>query len=172
MKKHLTLFLSFLLFFSCGNETLKSEDPNVIATEKAEENFTVNARSAYNFDELTNTAIGYDNNGVVELGVSKQKVMETFIMFSMLHNEELKPKSFEIITIDDFHYLRFYSEDDIVSTIALIKNDNDQYITGRTVCETKRCADGGGCIPNGDYCTPCVRNDVPGDCKRTTISEP
>lgn len=48
--------------------------------------------------------------------------METFVLYSMLHDSELKPKSFEIIKIDELHYLRYFSENDIVSTIALLKD--------------------------------------------------
>src|SRR5690606_7106612 len=109
---------------------------NVVATEMARKNLSINSTKTFNFDELTNTAIGYDNEGKVELGVTDYKIMETFILYSKLHNSQLNPKSFEIIEIDELHYLRFFSEDDIVSTIALVKDGNDQYITGRTICES------------------------------------
>lgn len=67
--------------------------------------------------------------------------------------------------------MRYFSENDIVSTIALIKDENDQYITGRTICKSVWSASGGGCIPDGEYCTKCERDGVLGDCERTTISE-
>lgn len=120
---------------------------------------------------MTSTAIGYEKQGKVELGVSDQKIMETFVLCSMLHNSELNPKSFEIIKIDELYYLRYFSENDIVSKIALIKHKYDQYIQERRYA-TVRCASGGGCIPDGQYCTECERNGIPGDCKRTTTSEP
>ncbi len=172
MGKYLNLLCLVLFLFSCGNEDVKLEESNVVATEMARKNLSINSTKTFNFDELTNTAIGYDNEGKVELGVTDYKIMETFILYSKLHNSQLNPKSFEIIEIDELHYLRFFSEDDIVSTIALVKDGNDQYITGRTICESKRCASGGGCIPDGQYCTKCEVNTLPGDCKRTTISEP
>lgn len=172
MWKYLNLLCLFLFLFSCGDEDVKQEETNAVVTEMARKNLSSNSTATYSFDELTNSAIGYDNEGKVELGVTGQKIMETFILYSKFHNSELTPKSFEIIEIDELHYLRFFSEDDIVSTIALVKDENDQYVTGRTICETVRCASGEGCIPDGEYCTKCEINGTLGDCKRTTSSEP
>lgn len=126
--------------------------------------------STFDFKELTNSNIGIDKNGEIELKVSSSKIMETFINYNRIHNPELKPQSFEVVKLDDAHYLRFHSEHNLVSTIALIKDDANQYITGTTICETTACVSGGGCVPNGQYCTKCVmENGLPDDCKRTTI---
>lgn len=172
MRKSLFILLLFSFLFSCENENVKQENSSVVEVELARKNLSSNSTAIYNFDELTDSAIGYDDNGTIKLAVSNEKILETFFWFSKLHSSKLTPKSFEVIEIDGLNYLRFYSENDIVSTIALIKNENDQYITGRTVCETVWCASGGGCIPDGVYCTKCVNDGVRGDCKRSTTSEP
>lgn len=172
MKTYMNLLCLFLFLCSCGNEDVKQEGTNAVVSEMARKNLATNSMKTYNFDELTSSAIGYEKDGKVELGASDYKIMETFVLYSILHDSELKPKSFEIIEIDGLNYLRFHSENDIVSTIALIKNEDDQYITGRTICKTEWCSSSGGCIPKGEYCTKCEKDGVVGDCERTTISEP
>src|SRR5690554_5005205 len=112
MWKYLNLICLFLFLFSCGNEDVKQEESNTVVTEMARKNLAVNATGTYSFDELTNSAIGYDDNGTIKLGVPKEKILETFFWFSRLHSSKLTPKSFEIIEIDELHYLRFFSEDD------------------------------------------------------------
>ena len=172
MKEYVFILLLFSFLFSCENEDVKRENSSAVEIELARKNLSTNSLATYSFAELTNSAIGYDDNGTIKLGVPNEKILETFFWFSRLHSSKLTPKSFEIVEIDGLNYLRFYSENDIVSTIALIKNENDQYITGSTVCESVRCASGGGCIPDGLYCTKCEINGIPGDCKRTTTSVP
>ena len=56
----------------------------------------------------------------------------------------------------------------------MIKTDSNRRATGKTVCTSIACASGGGCVPNGDYCTKCVPSGVQegsgltGDCTRST----
>lgn len=144
MEKRLNLLFVFLFLFSCGNEDVKQDGTNAVVTEMARKNLATNSMKTYNFGELTSSAIGYEKDGKVELGASDHKIMETFVLYSMLHDSELKPKSFEIIKIDELYYLRYFSENDIVSTIALVKDQNDQYITGTTICKTVSYVSGGG----------------------------
>lgn len=121
------------------------------------------------FKSLTNSKIGFEKDGEIVLGVSNGLIMKEFKKLVTKSGLELKLQSFEVVSIDNNKYLRFYSEGDNVSTIALIKDDNGNYRTGSTVCKSKACASGGGCVPNGLYCTECKwPNGNPGDCERIT----
>ena len=55
-------------------------------------------------------------------------------------------------------HLRFYYKDNYVLTIDLLElNSVDGRVgTGKTVYTSQACATWGGCVPNGNYCTPCV----------------
>lgn len=143
-----------------------------VNNEKINESLELNKN--FSFERLANSPIGIEKNGKIELGVPDEKIMETFKEYAKMHSPDINPKSFEIINLDNAFYLRFYSDKNIVSTIALLKDESNQYMTGGTVCETVACASGGGCVPQGAYCTECRPNgpDNPkGDCKRTTTKE-
>lgn len=124
---------------------------------------TVNVELDKAFKNITNNDVGYIQDGKVELGVSDEKILSVFKDFIEESNLEFETKSFEVITIDDKNYLRFYGKNNMASTIALVKGDNDILKTGKTVCTSDYCASCCGCVPDGLYCTEC-----PGDCKRTT----
>ncbi len=160
MKKVLMLFCAFtLVTFSCEQEN---------SSQNSDE---VELNKSISFENLTNSKIGVENKGKVELNVSDEKIMETFRNFVKINELELVPRSFEVVNIDNANYLRFYSDNNQVSTIALLKNENGEFQTGTTVCTSVACASGGGCVPSGVYCTKCLPlgPDGPsGDCKRTT----
>jgi len=146
-------------FVSCEQEDDKQIDQNA------------ELKKEITFDQLTKSTIGFENEGKVQLGVSNNKVMETFKKFVKTNDLDIDPLSFEIISIDQKNYLRFYSEKNQVSTIELFINSNKLIETGSTVCTSIACASGGGCIPYGSYCTECGPHGPDGpkaDCKRTT----
>ncbi len=157
MKAIKTLFIALaLLILSCDKQDKSNVD--------LETNFT--------FKILTDSKIGVEKDGEFKLNVSNDVIMETFKQFVSVNGLKLQPLSLEVITIDNNKYLRFYNENDKVSTIELIKDENGQYRTGNTVCTSSACSSGGGCIPNGLYCTKCQpqgpNSPVSGDCKRVT----
>ena len=115
------------------------------------------------FISITNSVVGYEEDGVVRLGVSDEKIMTNFKEFVKKNKLNLKPQTFSIVKIDNKNYLRFYNEDKRVSTMELIKGENNKVALGETVCTSDYCAHCCGCVPDGDYCTEC-----PGDCSRTT----
>ena len=161
MKKfNLFLVLMSLIFASCETED-NNKDTNVSVMDLE-----------LDFDHLINRKIGHEVNGEVKLGVSKDKVMSAFKDFVLKTDLDLEPESFEIISIDNTNYLRFYSKNHQASTIELIIDTDNQFRTGTTVCTSSACSSCCGCVPNGTYCTKCKPqgNDSPieGDCKRTT----
>ncbi|PHS63477.1 MAG: hypothetical protein COB12_09275 [Flavobacterium sp.] len=146
----------------------------VMSCEK-QDSSKIELDSNFTFKSLTNNKIGIEKDGKFTLNVINDEVMDAFKKFSLKNGLDLKPLSFKVITIDENNYLRFYNEDDQVSTIVLIKGDNGHYKTGGTVCTSTVCSSGGGCIPNGLYCTPCKPFGPDGptssDCKRVTSNE-
>jgi hypothetical protein len=161
MKKLMYLLVLSLVFTACQTEDTNS-DSNSLTTVKN-----------FEFKTLTGSKIANEKNGKIILNVSNEKVLSTFKNFSKQRGSNLEPESFEIFKFENKNYIRFYSKEGIVSTIALIKDSNNFYSTGLTVCESVACASGGGCIPNGDYCTKFRPEGTPPgspdrDCKRTT----
>jgi len=121
------------------------------------------------FKSLTNSKIGFEKDGQLVLAVSNDLIIKEFKNFVTKSGLELKPQSFEVISVDNNEYLRFYSEGGEVSTLALLKDRNNQYRSGTTVCTTTNCASGGGCLPNGSYCSKCTPPPgYPNDCVRTS----
>ncbi|MFK5983014.1 MAG: hypothetical protein QM499_08880 [Flavobacteriaceae bacterium] len=160
MKIIKTVFVAlFLLIISCEKQDNTNNDLG--------ENFT--------FENIINNKIGIEKNGTFTLNVLNDDVINAFKKFSLKNDLNLKPLSFKVIIIDNNEYLRFYNENNQVSTIALIKDDSGHYKTGGTVCTSSACSSGGGCVPNGLYCTPCKPqgpdSSVNGDCKRVTSNE-
>lgn len=162
MKKMMILCCALIfVLISCEQEERILESTNSVTLDKK-----------LNFEKLANSIIGYEKNGSIELGVSEERIIATFKKFAEMHSPDINPQSFRVINIDNEYYLRFYSDGNIVSTIALLKNEDGFYQTGGTVCQSAACASGRGCVPNGQYCTECTRsNGLPGDCKRTTTEE-
>ncbi len=157
MRKYIYLFFISLIFFSCEKENTNLE--------------------TFNFDSLTKSKIAVEKNGKLELNVKKENLLNAYKDFNETYGNDVKVKSFKLIEVDSKPYLRFFNEDETVSTIAINKTENGYYVTGTTVCKSKKCASGGGCIPNGEYCTKCRPEGTPpgapdGDCERTTSSDP
>ena len=158
MRKFIYLLLFSFVVFSCESETDVVKD---------------NTMKEFEFETLTNSKIAVQKEGKIALNVSEEKLLSTFKSYSKKYGEGLEPHSVKLIKVDGKDFLRFYSNDDMVSTVALVKGEDNFYTTGTTVCETKKCASGGGCVPSGDYYTKCRPEGTPpgapdGDCKRTT----
>ncbi len=163
MKKYFVLLFVLSLFtFSCEQEDRNSN--------------SMESDSNVNFERLTNSLVGFEKNGKIDLNVSDDNIMKTFKKFAFDSRLELEPESFELIKVDNQSYLRFYSKDHKASTIALIKGDDNQYRTGDTVCTSSACSACCGCLPNGSYCTECrpygPNNPQKGDCTRSTGGGP
>jgi hypothetical protein len=159
MKKIICLLLLSFIFTSCLNDDSKVEN---YSTETTLKNFT-------------GSEIAIEEKDEIVLNVSYDKIMTSFKAFNKTMKLGLEPESFEIIKEDGKSYIRFYSKDNQVSTIALLKGDNKRIIIGTTVCTSTACASGGGCIPDGLFCTKCRPEGTPpkapdGDCTRTTSS--
>lgn len=140
-------------------------------TEENKETTNSELDTIFQFKELTNSFIGTEENGKIKLKVSNHRIIATFNDFNLTLGLNLIATSFDIINEDGNNFIRFYSSKNQVSTLALLKDSNNNYLTGKTICKSTACASGGGCIPDGNYCTPCVRpsNGLPGDCERITI---
>jgi len=127
---------------------------------------------SFEFKNFSGSSIGIEKDGVIELKVSEESILSNFKEFIKQNKLDLKPEYFKIITIENNNYLRFHNIDNSVSTIELIKDENNIYKTGSTVCTSTSCASGGGCVPSGVYCTKCQPygpdSPITGDCERTT----
>ncbi len=160
MKKIFFLFSFLFVLFSC-----ETDEKNLVdATAKLDAKFA----------SFTGSIISYEDNDKNVVKVSDGKLMQVFKKFVADNKLNLEPLHYKIETIDDKEYLRVYSKNNYVSTVDLIKTDSNRRATGKTVCTSIACASGGGCVPNGDYCTKCVPSGVQegsgltGDCTRST----
>lgn len=149
-----------LAFFACEEE--QAVDPS---------NNSVELTKVIEFNNLTNSTIGFEKDGKVKLQVSDERIMSIFRKFVSMYQVELKPRSFEVLKIGENNYLRFYSDNDQVSTIALLKDENNEFQTGSTICVSKASDTGDGCLPDGLYCTKSKVSESKDDCKRITALE-
>tara|TARA_R110002051_G_C8500837_1_gene464737 strand:- start:137 stop:643 length:507 start_codon:yes stop_codon:yes gene_type:complete len=161
MKKCFYLLVLSLVFTSCQTEDTNSDSNSL------------ELKADFEFKTLVGSKIATEKNGKIILNVSDERILETFKKFNTTNNLQLEPKSFKVINVDGNNYIRFYNKNNQVSTISLIKGNDNYYTTGSTVCTSTACASGGGCIPNGDYCTKCRPEGTPPgspdrDCTRTT----
>lgn len=161
MKKIFILTL-IIISVSCGNENDISKIENTISTE-------------FSLEKFVGSKVGYIEKAEIELVITNDDLIKSFNNYSKKIKLGKKAISSEMLEVGGKNYIRFYNEDESVSTVALIntlKNKNDFQSTyklieiGTTVCTTEECANCCGCIPNGDYCTRCQINLL--DCKRTT----
>lgn len=161
MKKFFFLFSFIFFLFSCHKE----DSNKSVASAKLDSEFI----------NFTGNVLSYENDEKT-ISVSNSKLIETFKEFVAENNLKIEPLYHKIESIDGKNYLRIYSKDNYVSTVDLIKTNltNRQITIGKTVCTSKICATGGGCIPNGDYCTEFIPpntqpgSGITGDCSRST----
>lgn len=156
--KKVILFFILIFVASCN-----SEDKEITNTTK----------SNNHIERLNLSTIGTKKGDDIVLNISKDMLLEVFRADSKRNMLEINPVSCKIEKINKKDYLRFYNEDDTVSTIELLVDENGNVTTGSTICTSRACATGGGCVPNGQYCTKCVPDGAGpqhpgGDCHRTT----
>ncbi|WP_370390012.1 hypothetical protein [uncultured Winogradskyella sp.] len=149
-----------LLSFSCTNE--ESGRNSEIETIE--------------FKTLMHAPVALEIEGDIRLAVDKKTAVNTFNRYAFEYQLNMDAHDVEIIEHKGKNYIRFYGKDGMVSTLELIKSENNSYITGSTICKSKACSTCCGCLPNGDYCTPCTRYSPPGnpanDCERTSGGPP
>ena len=150
--KKVILFFIVIFIASC-----QSEDREITDTTD----------SSNKIESLNLSEIGTKKGNDIVLNVSKEMLLEVFRADSKRYMLEINPVSCKIEKINEKDYLRFYNEDDTVSTIELLVDRNGNVTTGSTICTSKICATGGGCVPDGQYCTKCEAAGE--DCLRTTI---
>ncbi|WP_299769102.1 hypothetical protein [uncultured Dokdonia sp.] len=158
MKKLLLAVIAItFLFTSCEteNETFETSTSDLV----------------FKFEnDFTNSIIGEGNGDSFQLLVSDASIMKAAKTFVEKQELDLVPESYKIEIIDGKEYLRIYSNDSFVSTIALIIDSERGFrTTGSTVCTSSSCASGGGCVPRGEYCTKCT--ELAKECHRTTTGE-
>jgi len=147
--------LLLVSFISCNKED--GENANNVELKKME--------------AFVGAEIGIVKGEKMDVMVSKKQILELAEVTLKDTKLNLKPYDYKIIEENKTKYLRVYSNDNYVSTVELIVTDEGVLKTAQTVCTSTACASGGGCIPNGSYCTPCVdprTQGQAGDCVRTT----
>ena len=97
------LCMLVLIVMSCEKEDNNLDSNNVEFELEAD------------FKSLTNSNIGFEKDGELALGVSNDLIMKEFKKLVTKSDLKLKPHSFEVISIDNNKYLRFYSEGGVVS---------------------------------------------------------
>lgn len=143
----------------------------------SEEKEIIDSSAKNNLERLNLSVIGIKKGDEITLNVSSNKLLEVFKEFSKTNELEINPLYSKIEKINGKDYLRFYNDDETVSTIELFIDENNIVSTGSVVCTSTACASCCGCVPDGLYCTKCVPPEAgplgSGDCKRTTtgISE-
>ncbi|MCO6163304.1 hypothetical protein [Flavobacterium sp. NRK F7] len=158
MKKTVIHYLFVLLLISCNSE------------ENSLQNLENSNQKMKSFFE---TIVAKTDGDKISLIVSQEELLESAKQSLKETDLELEPLSYEIFKDNNKNYLRIFSKNKYVTTIELVKVSNSTYATGKTSCTSIACASGGGCVPNGNYCTECKSPDpsTVGDCKRTTTNE-
>lgn len=159
--KIISLF-SLVLVVSCTSDDKKAEE-----------------LKSKSFQELMKSEVGVIDGNEVLLDISKDELVAKFKDYAKEIALGVEPYKVEIINVDSSNYLRFYNTNKTVSTVALIEKANiaaklPPVELGNTVCTSVQCATGGGCLPNGDYCTVCIPpgtqpgSGITRDCTRST----
>ncbi|RZK04295.1 MAG: hypothetical protein EOO46_16910 [Flavobacterium sp.] len=125
---------------------------------------------------FTDAEIGILENKQLKILVSKNQILSYAKEALRDTKLNLTPIDYKIIEDNNKNYIRVFSKNNYVSTAELIINENGVLKVGKTVCTSTACASGGGCIPNGSYCTACTPPNSPGlpgsgDCTRTTTGD-
>lgn len=165
MKKTKNLFrfgmiMSFIIFFiACSNEG---------NNEKIDT--TVNKVKFEKMDTFFGAKIGEIENSKVRVVVDKNDLLKFAKDALKINGLNLEPYDCEIIDQKGVKYLRIFSQKNYVSTVKLNLEENNSLRVANTICSSTVCASGGGCIPDGQYCSPCsYSNGLPSsDCSRVT----
>lgn len=159
MKKFLLILsvLSLGLIISCENES-------------NEYNLNSNKNS---FFDVELGKITYNNGKkTFNITLSRERFFKNFKNTLKETGLNLEPVDFYVFEDNNKNYLRVISKKNYITTVELI-SINNTFRTGKTSCTSVACASGGGCIPDGSYCTKCNPSDpgLAGDCTRTTSNE-
>lgn len=118
--------------------------------------------------------VDFESTGTRELGVPEGEILISFNNFSSRIGLGLNAQSVKMEEINGKHYLKFLNDNGTVSTIGLIKeNQNPEtshksiFRMGETICTSTPSTTDKNCVPEGLYC---VSSEV-NDCLRTTISK-
>ncbi|MEO0468643.1 MAG: hypothetical protein AAF206_03410 [Bacteroidota bacterium] len=130
-------------------------------------------------DSIFNSQVANVVDGKLKLSIEQGAILAAAQEIDVVQTLQLVPHDAKIEEIDGKHYLRIYSSEDYVSTIELIADPSNplSFVAAEVVCSSSDCASGGGCIPDGQYCTKCITgqdwwgNDIIGDCHRTTYGK-
>jgi hypothetical protein len=157
----ISILFTMLYFASCNSENENSSN----------ENSKQNVTNYEKMDAFFGSKIAVVKGSDLEVVVAKEDVLlyaEEALKDSGLN---LKPKNFKIIDENNKKYLRIYSNDNYVSTVELTL-ENGVYKVAKVVCTSQVCASGGGCVPDGEYCTPCKYSNgaSSSDCTRTSTA--
>lgn len=146
----------------------------------SDENESVNEKNNVEFTmkTLAYAPIGVKENGNFKLIATSENILKAAKAGISSDDSKFEPISHKIFEQNDKRFLRVYGKNNEVSTIEIGFNPKTgNFRTLGTLCKTTDCANGGGCVPDGLYCTPCIKNpgaEIPleGDCSRETTSEP
>lgn len=122
---------------------------------------------------FVNTTMAARIDGKIALLASKESIINAAKNYSNKYRLGIEPIDMKVLELDDKAYLRIMSKDGKASTIELTYNkDKGTYQTRSTLCTSSDCSEGGGCLPNGQYCTKCTSSpsitDYKGGCTRST----
>ena len=169
------LFCAFLslLFVSCDKDSDMNDDSVSVSKE-------IVLKSVFNspigeLDSETGDFVLTATDESIKVAINSFIATDNaFISKNSTGKSEMS--SYKIEKIDGDNYLRFYTsgDDDLVTTIAIEYNSKSaSFDTGGTSCTSRDCNSGGGCVPNGLYCTKCQNGPFGGvgDCTRTTTGD-
>lgn len=157
MKNNLFYCLLFtVFFFSCEKE-------ENINNPKTENQFT-------EMNTFFESKVGRIDGEIISITVAEEDILSNAKKALKDTNLNLEPYKYEIFKDNNKNYLRILSKGNYVSTVELLKTPGGGLFTGGTVCTSVACASGGGCVPDGLYCTKCTPEDptLAGDCTRST----
>lgn len=160
IQNYLSSFIVLMLLLSCNNEE------NVDGQREASRRVMLKTMESFGDAE-----IGIREGNKLQIVVSKKQILDYAKEALKDTRLNLTPYDYKIIEQDGQNYIRVFSNNNYVSTAELLEGENGILRIGKTVCTSTQRATGGGCVPNGVYCTPCIPPNAPGlsgDCTRTT----
>lgn len=130
-------------------------------------------------DQLSGTQIGYFENNEFVFTVPEESILEAAKKIEAIEKAGAIPTNIAVEMINRKPYLRIYANNNSVSTLSLIQEQNGNarkplpyFNIGTVACTSNYCYSGDGCVPDYPYCTPCIRQDANGqdvnECIRST----
>lgn len=161
MKKLFFLMIMSLSLLSCSEDIQEKDQADLQLAEE------------FSGKDFIGSTVATLEKDKIKFRLNEVELLNSFNKYAKERNLNLNAISYGIIEADNNFYLRFYNDDNSVSTVALKRsgqfskshNGNELIETGNTVCTSKACATCCGCLPDGDYCTRCEMGE---DCTRST----